>query len=67
MTAWAAELGVSIFLPTHTLGRETLQDPVRLKNLVTVAEEISIVDGGPVAEVEAMLAPAMALVKDYDF
>ena len=43
MTA-APQLGVSMFLPTHTLGREIRQDPIRLKNLVTKAREICIVD-----------------------
>ena len=32
-------LGVSIFLPTHTRGSEVRQDPIRLKNLTSRANE----------------------------
>ena len=35
----APPLGVSIFLPTHVLGRATRQDPIRLKNLAAGARE----------------------------
>src|SRR5699024_1298238 len=30
---------VSIYLPTHKMGEEVQQDPIRLKNLLTEAEE----------------------------
>lgn len=58
---------VSMFMPTHRSGRETLQDPVRLRNLVNAARgELS---GADVAEsvVESILAPLESLVEDQDF
>jgi hypothetical protein len=35
-------LCISIFMPTHRLGREVQQDPIRLKNLLGEAEEHSL-------------------------
>jgi hypothetical protein len=63
----APPLGVSIFLPTHVLGRETRQDPIRLKNLAAEAREKLGTAGVQPAEAEALLAPAAALVDDYGF
>jgi hypothetical protein len=59
--------GVSIFLPTHVLGRETRQDPIRLKNLLGEAEEKLTARGLSSAEAQAMLAPAAALVDDHEY
>ncbi len=58
---------VSVFMPTHRSGRETLQGPVRLRNLIKTARgELS---GADVAEtvIEAMLAPLESLVDDHAF
>jgi len=59
--------GVSIFLPTHVMGRETRQDPIRLKNLLGEAmarlKELGVSGG----DSERMLEPAAALVDDYAF
>ena len=58
---------VSMFMPTHRSGRETLQGPVRLRNLINTARgELSNAD---VAEtvIEAMLAPLESLVDDHEF
>lgn len=63
LMAAAPRLGVSIFLPTHILGRETRQDPIRLKGLLAEAGMRLLLLGMPAAEIEAMLAPAMALVE----
>ena len=65
--ATAPQLGVSIFLPTHKLGRETRQDPIRLKNLLSKARKTLLSADMPAAEADAMLAPAITLVEDYDF
>lgn len=58
---------VSIFMPTHILGRETRQDPVRLKNLVSQALEKLKSTGQPPAQAEALLAPAAQLADDHGF
>jgi hypothetical protein len=63
----APPLGVSIFLPTHVLGRATRQDPIRLKNLAAEAREKLASAGLRPSEAEALLAPAAALVDDYGF
>lgn len=58
---------VSMFLPTHRSGRETLQGPIRLRNLINSARgELS---GFDVAEtvIEAILAPLESLVDDHAF
>lgn len=58
---------VSMFMPTHRSGRETLQGPVRLRNLINTARgELSVAD---VAEtvIGALLAPLESLVDDREF
>ncbi|MBK5268543.1 MAG: hypothetical protein JJE47_14030 [Acidimicrobiia bacterium] len=58
---------VSMFMPTHRSGRETLQGPIRLRNLINSARgELS---GFDVAEtvIEAILAPLESLVDDHGF
>jgi hypothetical protein len=62
-----APIGVSIFLPTHVRGAEIRQDPIRLKNLVAEARDKLIEAGTPRQDAEALLAPATALVEDYEF
>jgi hypothetical protein len=58
---------VSIFLPTVRAGSETQQNPVRFKNLLREAthrlEERDLGDRA----LDELLAPARALVDDYDF
>ena len=29
---------ISLYMPTHRMGRETMQDPIRFKNLLNQAE-----------------------------
>jgi hypothetical protein len=60
-------LAVSIFMPTHVLGRETRQDPVRLKNLVSQALEKLKNTGQSPVQAEALLEPAAQLADDYGF
>ena len=63
----APPIGVSLFLPTHRFGRETRQDPVRLRQLLASARERLGEAGVPAAESERVLAPAVALLDDHDF
>jgi hypothetical protein len=60
-------LGISIFLPTHVLGSEVRQGPIRLKNLTAQARDDLVSTGLERAEAEAFLAPATALIEDYRF
>ena len=57
----------SVYLPTHTAGREIRQDPIRLKNPLDQAEKKLADAGYRHAECEAMLRPARALVSDGSF
>jgi len=58
---------VSVFMPTHRSGRETLQGPIRLRNLIdTARRELS---GATIDEttVENLMAPLASLVDDREF
>ncbi|MFN4128680.1 MAG: hypothetical protein ACK4GC_02515 [Paracoccaceae bacterium] len=63
----APDVAVSLYLPTQTLGRETRQNPIMLKNLLAQAADALAERDMTAREVEAFLAPAAALVEDYDF
>jgi hypothetical protein len=58
---------VSIFLSTHRTGREGGQDPIRLKNLLKLAEERLEERGIHRTKARALLEPAAALSADPDF
>jgi len=59
--------GVSIFMPTHCVGRDTRQDPARLKNLLRQVEERLATLGMRPTEAHALLEPAWLLVDDINF
>ncbi|MFI6871485.1 hypothetical protein [Nocardia sp. NPDC050406] len=63
----APDHGVSIYLPTHRAGKETLQDPVRFRELLDESREKLRGAGMTAAEADALLAPADDLVSDYEF
>lgn len=50
-------LGVSIYLPTHILGAEVCQGPIRLKNLAGQARQELVTAGLPPAQVDAFMNP----------
>lgn len=58
---------VSIYMPTHQAGPDTRQDPIRLKNLLSQAENDLAAAGADEDEVKRLLAPAWALQDDYEF
>lgn len=69
VTALAAVEGpcISVLMPTHRRGPETLQGPVRLRNLIEQsARALADHDGAPV-DPDQLLAPMRALVDDADF
>ena len=63
----SGEWCISIYLPTHRAGRETQQDPTRLRNLSTQAEERLIEYGVRRPEVEKLMRPVKDLQLDADF
>lgn len=58
---------VSIYLPTHPVGREMQQDPIRLKNLLSEALEVLVKRGKRQPEAESLLEPAQNLIPDQPF
>lgn len=58
---------VSIYMPTHRFGREQQQDPIRLKNLITQAQEKLLESGLRKPEVQELLRPAESLLDDEDY
>lgn len=59
--------GVSFYMPTHTGGPDTRQDPIRLKNLVTEAHGKLVEEGMRKHEADTFLAPATELIDDEPF
>lgn len=57
---------VSIYMPTHKLGTQTQQDPIRFKNLMREAEEKSIATGMRAQDARDLLARAQQL-DDFQF
>lgn len=55
------DMHVSIYMPTHRMGPETQQDPVRLRNLLDKAAEQLHAIGLRTPAVDAFLAPAREL------
>lgn len=58
---------VSVFLPTHRSGRETAQDPIRLKNLLDTAQKDLEESGMRPPEASALLEEAAALIQEGPF
>ena len=55
---------VSLYLPTHRTGRDTLQDPIRLDNLLREAEKELVAGGVRSAEAREFLQPARELLQE---
>src|SRR5688572_30550523 len=58
---------VSIFMPTHRTGRDILQDPIRLKDLLREAETKLAEAGAEKRLVAKVLEPAQSLLNDDMF
>lgn len=58
---------VSLYMPTHRIGREQQQDPIRLKNLLAQAEANLLANGVRRSEVQNLMRPADELLWDRDF
>jgi hypothetical protein len=58
---------VSLFMPTYQMGREVQQNPIRLKNLLTQADQQLQDLGLRSPESRELLAPAWDLVEELEF
>ena len=58
---------LSIYMPTHKAGAEVQQNSIRLKNLLKEAEDRLVIGGRRAADVEKLLEPVQALVKNNPF
>lgn len=58
---------VSLYMPAHRSGRETQQDPVRLKNLIRRAEERLLAAEIRRRDASEVLRPARELIEDEAF
>ncbi|HSL31283.1 MAG TPA: hypothetical protein VK900_18925 [Anaerolineales bacterium] len=58
---------VSLFMPTHRMGREQQQDPIRLKNLLAEAETKLLANGIRRPEVQRLMDPAEQLLWNRTF
>lgn len=61
------EWHVSLYMPTHPIGQEQLQDPIRLKNLLSEAEKNLLEYDVPRPDVEEILRPAGELLSNKEF
>lgn len=58
---------LSIFMPTHSTGAESRQDPIRLQNLLDAAAEQLKSRGLRRSEIESLLKPASEVVSQANF
>ena len=58
---------VSVYMPTHRVGREQQQDPIRLKNLLAEAETKLLANGIRRPEVQKLMDPAEQLLWNRGF
>jgi len=63
----SGEWFLSIYMPTHRVGREQQQDPIRFKNLVSKAKEKLLEYDLNRPEVQELMRPAESLLADGDF
>ncbi|HSL47092.1 MAG TPA: hypothetical protein VK897_26880 [Anaerolineales bacterium] len=58
---------VSVFMPTHRVGREQQQDPIRLKNLLAEAETKLLANGIRRPDAQKLMEPAEQLLWNRSF
>jgi hypothetical protein len=63
----SGEWCVSIYMPTHRMGREQQQDPIRFKNLVAGVQEELFEYGLSKPDVQELMRPVESLLTDGDF
>jgi len=63
----SGDRAISMYLPTHIKGAEIQQDPIRLKNLLSEAEEQLQQLDTPESEIRKLLDPMSKLLGDEEF
>jgi hypothetical protein len=58
---------ISLYMPTHHVGADIQQEPIRLKNLLNTAESHLAALGKRTPEIRHLLAPAQALIDNRQF
>jgi hypothetical protein len=58
---------ISLYMPTHHVGADIQQEPIRLKNLLSAAESQLAALGKRTPEIRQLLAPARALIDNRQF
>ena len=58
---------VSLYMPTHRVGRDQQQNPIRLKNLLAESETKLLANGLRRPEAESLMRPAEELLWNRDF
>ena len=58
---------VSIYMPTHRHSAETLQDPIRMKNLIRDADHQLRSIGYASVDADCIMRPLIELLGDYEF
>jgi len=58
---------VSLFLPTHRAGKESEQDPIRLKNMLRDVEDTLVAKGMRSPEAKELLKPVQAAAQEPGF
>lgn len=58
---------ISLYMPTHRVGREMQQDPIRFKNLLSEAEQLLSEQGLQPIELESILNQTQRLQQDAEF
>lgn len=57
---------ISLYMPTHRIHPETIQDTIRYKNLVKKVRE-SLTENYPASDIKTLLEPFETLASDHDF
>lgn len=67
LIAQQGKWSVSLYMPTHRVGSDQQQNPIRLKNLLAEAETKLLANGGRRPEVQKLMRPAQDLLWNTDF
>jgi hypothetical protein len=68
LIAVSGPMCISLYMPTHKVGREQQQDPIRLDNLITQAQEKLLKHGLRRPQVQDLVGPAAELLTgEQDF
>jgi len=65
--AQSSQVCISLYMPTHPVGRAQQQDPIRLKNLLSQAQAELEKRGLRHPEINALIEPAEKLLNDHSF